>query len=257
MSYIDKDIENQELSAELLIETYFPDVKEWKANYGSFFSRNYTGDLKSVNPNMHSLSLSRNGIYDILPEKMFFDVEELRFKESREMASRISEIYEEEKNIKDYFLPFDSFFFNQSLRLHKVSSHIVDHESEILLKLYYDYDIEAEENKFVRQLAPSLLHVVELRSDLDALANMLTEIVQCQVDYNVVNMETILFTVHKQGFSSKEYNAFMNDLKPLFDFLQEWFLPMEMECVYKVKDYAQPFVLSSEKALVLDYNTKI
>ena len=184
MSYIDKDIENQELSAELLIETYFPDVKEWKASYGSFFSRNYTGDLKSVNPNMNSLSLSRNGIYDILPEKMFFDVEELRFKESRELASRISEIYEEEKNIKDYFMPFDSFFFNQSLRLHKVSSHIVDHEVEILLKLYYDYDIEAEENKYVRQLAPSLLHVVELRSNLDALANMLTEIVQCRVEYS-------------------------------------------------------------------------
>ena len=257
MPYIDKDIENQELAAELLVETYFPDVKEWKASYGSFFSRNYTGDLKSVHPEANSLSLSRNGIYDILPEKMFFDVEELRFKESRELASRISEIYEEEKNIKDYFMPFDSFFFNQSLRLHKVSSHIVDHETEMLLKLFYDYDIEAEENRYVRQLAPTLLHVAELRADLDAIVQMLAEILQCKVDFKVMNQESIVFTIHKKGLSSKEYNDFMKELNPLFDFLQEWFLPMEMECAYKVKDYSQPFVLSSDKALVLDYNTKL
>lgn len=257
MPYIERDPANQELLSELLIEAYFPDVKEWNALYGSFFSRNYSGDLKSIYPETNTVHLSRNGIYDILPEKMFFDVEELRGKESRELAARLSEIYEEEKNIKTYFMPFDSFFFNQALRLHKITSHIFDHETALLLKQLFDYDIEAEENQYVRLLAPSLLHVTELRADLDAITQMLTEIIQCKVDYKVENQETILFTVHRRGLDGKEYRAFMKELKPLFDFLKEWFLPMEMECVYKVKDYTQLFVLSSDRALVLDYNTKL
>jgi hypothetical protein len=32
---------------------------------------------------------------------------------------------------------------------------------------------------------------------------------------------------------------------------------MEMACIYKVKDYHQPFILSTELPLVLDYNTQI
>ena len=73
MSYFDQDILQQELCAEQLLAVYYPDIKEWTANYGSFFSRNYGGDLKECDPNMKKVSLSRNGLYDILPEKMFFE----------------------------------------------------------------------------------------------------------------------------------------------------------------------------------------
>ncbi len=257
MPYIERDPANQELLSELLVEAYFPDVKEWKASYGSFFSRNYSGDLKSVQTETNTIHLSRNGIYDILPEKMFFDVEELRGKESRDLAARISEIYEEEKNIKTFFMPFDSFFFNQSLRLHKITSHIFDHETELLLKQLFDYDIEAEENRFVRLMAPLLLHVTELRADLDSITEILTAITECPVECKVIELDRILFIVHRKGLDSKQYKALSNELKPLFDFVQEWFLPMETDCVYKVKDVEQRFVLSNEEALVLDYNTKL
>ena len=74
MSYIDKDPNNQELLAELLLSVYFPNVKSWNASYGSFFSRNYSGDLRSVHADTNTVTLSRNGLYDILPEKMFFDL---------------------------------------------------------------------------------------------------------------------------------------------------------------------------------------
>lgn len=257
MPYIDKSPENQELSAELLLSTYFQEVKEWSAAYGSFFSRNYSGDLKTVHPETNSVALSRNGLYDILPEKMFFDVEELRFKESRDFALRVSEIYEEEKNIKEYFKPFDSFFFNQSLRLNKVVGHIVEHRIELLLKTLFDYDIEAEENPYVRLLAPLLLHVAELRADFKVMSHVLAEILDCRVDYSINHQDEVLFIVHKLNLSSKEYLSFMKDLKPLFDFIGFWFVPMEMDCIYKVKDYEQRFVLSLERPLVLDYNTQI
>ena len=257
MSYIDKDPNNQELLAELLLSVYFPNVKSWNASYGSFFSRNYSGDLRSVHADTNTVTLSRNGLYDILPEKMFFDVDELRFRESRDLAQRIDEIYEEEKNIKDYFMPFDSFFFNQSCHYHAMAAQLIDDEAKWLLKLLFDYDIDAEENPYVKQMAPLLLHVTEIRADLDLIAQILAEILDCKIDYQVNHQDEVLFVVLKRDLISAEYYAFVKELKPLFDFVTFWFISMEMDCLYKVKDYHQPFILSTERPLVLDYNTHI
>lgn len=257
MSYIDKDPNNQELLAELLLSVYFPNVKSWNASYGSFFSRNYSGDLRSVRADTNTVTLSRNGLYDILPEKMFFDVEELRFKESRDLAQRIEEIYEEEKNIQDFFMPLDSFFFNQSCKYHAKTAELLNNKEKWLLKLLFDYDIEAEENPYVQQIAPLLLHVTEIRADLDLIVQILSEILDCKVDYHVDHQNEVLFVVHKWNLSCEEYYAYVKEIKPLFDFVAYWFVSMEMDCIFKVKDYHQPFILSTELPLVLDYNTQI
>lgn len=245
----------EELSAELLLSVFFPDIKEWTVNYGSFFSRNYSGDLKSCDPNAKTISISRNGIYDILPEKLFFDPEELRNRDSRDFAQRVNEIYEEERSIQKYFQPFDSFYFNRSLNIHLNVQRLLDEKPALLLKLLYNYDLQAETNPYVRIMAPLLLNITQLRGDFDCLAQMLAEVIGCQVDYVFPTQEIIQFTVHKRGMGQKEYLAFINDLRPLFSFIGEWFIPMQMDCVFKVKDYRQSFVLSEEKPLVLDYNT--
>ena len=170
---------------------------------------------------------------------------------------RCSLIYEEDKNIKDYFMPFDSFFFNQSCHYHAMAAQLIDDEAKWLLKLLFDYDIDAEENPYVKQMAPLLLHVTEIRADLDLIAQILAEILDCKIDYQVNHQDEVLFVVHKRDLSSAEYYAFVKELKPLFDFVTFWFISMEMDCLYKVKDYHQPFILSTERPLVLDYNTHI
>lgn len=254
MSY--NDLENQELSAELLLATYHPDIDDWTVEYGSFFSRNYSGDLKSCDANQHQISLSRNGLYDILPEKIFFNPEELRFKESRDLAIHLSELYEEEKNIKAYFRPFDSFFFNRSLAVNNSVSRILDNKTKLMLRLLFDYDIEAETNPYVKLMAPMLLNVTDIRSDLKLIASILSSILQCKVECKKPRQDKLLFVIHKLNLTRAEYLDFMEALEPLFDFVLYWFIPMEMECDYKVKDYEQPFILS-DQALVLDYNTQI
>lgn len=256
MTYEENHIDNfQELRAELLLTTLYPEVQEWEAKYGSFFSRNYTGDLRNVEDN--TVTLSRNGLYDILPEKLFFDDSELRFLESRDLGFKLSEVYEEEKNIMTYFRPFDSFLFNQSVRLQKIVNHIVDHKTEMLLKLLFDYDIDAETNPYVRMMAPLLIHVADIRADIDLIAKILSEILDCKVEYRILSPDNLLFIVNKLQLDSKGYASFMKELKPLFDFVQYWFMPMETECDYRVKDFEQRFILSEERALVLDYNTQL
>lgn len=257
MTPIEQLPEHQELKAEVLLSTFYPDVKEWDAQFGSFFSRNYSGDLRSCDAHTATVSLSRNGIYDLIPEKLFFDEMELRFLESRDLAFKLSEVYEEERNIKAYFEPFDSFFFNQSLRLTDRVTHILDNKEKLMLKTLFDYDIDAETNPYVRMLAPMLVRVAELRADLDQITKILSVVLGCQVDCRILSPDNVLFIVNKLDLDSKEYAAFMKDLKPLFAFVQYWFMPMETECDYRVKDFVQRFVLSDEKALVLDYNTQI
>ena len=257
MTPIEHNPEHQELKAELLLSTYYPEVKEWIAQYGSFFSRNYSGDLRSCNAEMGSVTLSRNGIYEILPEKIFFDEMELRFLESRDLAYKLSEVYEEEKNIKAYFEPFDSYFFNQSIRLNNTITHILDNKEKLLLKNLFDIDIDTEENPYVRMLAPMLIHVVDIRSDIDGIAKMVSVILDCKVEYRILSPDKVLFIVNKLQLDSKEYATFMKELKPLFDFVQYWLMPMETECDYRVKDFVQRFVLYDERALVLDYNTQL
>lgn len=252
-----KDQKLQELKAELLLSIFFPDTKEWDAQYGSFFSRNYMGDIRSYNHEMKTVELSRNGIYNLLPEKLFFNENELRFLTSRDLAFKLSEVYEEEKNIQAYFMPYDSYFFNLSIRLNNIVTHILDNKSKLLLKTLFDYDIDAEENRYVRMLAPLLTHVADIRADIDLITKILSEILDCKVEYRILSPDRVLFIVNKLQLDSKEYAAFMKELKPLFDFVQYWLMPMETECDYRVKDFEQRFVLSEERALVLDYNTQI
>jgi len=109
----------------------------------------------------------------------------------------------------------------------------------------------------VRQVAPLLLQASQLRGDFDCLGHILTNVIGCQVDYAMPSQDLLLFTVHKPGMDSKEYEDFVAIMKPLFDFVGEWFVPMEMDCRYQVKDYQQHFVLSETRPLVLDYNTHL
>ena len=239
----------------MLLSVYYPEIKEWTANYDGFFSRNYSADLKECHADSKTVTVSRNGIYEVLPEMMFFDPNELRNMESRAYAQRVAELNEEKKNIQQYFLPFDSFFFNRSLNLRININRMVDDKLELLLKLLYDYDIRTEKNQYVRLLAPLLLQVTELRGDLDRLMVILSAIIESKVDYTMPRQDQVEITVHRRNLDSRGYAEFMQLLKPLFDFFQEWFVPMEMDCEYKVKDYQQPFLLSSDRPLVLDYNT--
>lgn len=257
MTPIEHFPEYQELKAEMLLSLFYPDVSDWNAEYGSFFSRNYSGDMRSCNPDTQTVTLSRNGLYDLLPEKLFFDEMELRFLESRDLSFKLSEVYEEEKNIKAYFEPFDSFFFSQSLRLNNNITHILDNKEKVMLKTLFDYDIDKEENPYVRMLAPLLIHVSDIRANLDLIVNILSEILACKVEYRILSPDRVLFIVNKLNLESKEYAEFMNDLKPLFAFVQYWLMPMETECDYRVKDFVQRFILSDERPLVLDYNTQI
>jgi len=246
-----------DLKAETWLACYFPEVSEWIVNHGSYFSRNYENDIESCNSEMKEIVTTRNGIYELLPERIFFSDNELHALEQRELAKKELELKEQKDLIKKFFQPFDSAFFNKSLELERLAQHMEEHRIEDVLRRFFDYDITKETNPFVKRIAPLLIYSSKLRGDVAKIVKLLADLLECKVNFVQRGPCVLVFIVQKEGLDSKGYQDYTLQLKPLFEFIQYWFLPMDMFCAYKVKDYSQRFVISDEKPMVLDYNTHI
>lgn len=246
-----------DLKAETWLLCHYPEISDWTVTHGSFFSRNYENDLVTCNPEMRELTTSRNGIYEVLPEIIFFRDDELKSLEDRELARKEQELKEQKDLIKKFFMPFDSAFFSKSLELQRLAQHMEETKIEDVLLRFFDYDLSKETNPFVKRLAPLLIYSSKLRGDVTKLTKILSDLLECKVTYFQRGPVVLVFIVQKEGLDSKGYLDYTAQLKALFEFVQYWFLPMEVFCAYKVKDYSQQFTVSEEKPMVLDYNTHL
>lgn len=257
MIVVDKHVDIEDLRAETLLDQYFPDIDDWKVHHESFFSRNYSNDVHQCDPAAHRVETTRNGIYQTLPESLFFSEQELRSKTGRDYTGRISEIDEEERSIKNFFMPFDSEYFNLSLQIERLANEGVSQKTVRLLKHFFDFDYENEPNPFIRRFSPMLLHVCSIRGDIAKLTDLLSCLFQCRVTNEQMSPTSVRIIVHKRHLSPEEHHAFIGKMIPFTAFLQEWFLPSEITLIYAIKDFQQTFILSEEKPLILDYNTQI
>jgi len=100
-----------------------------------FFKREYSKDVfssvikeDSKKLELLELQLSRTGLYDQLPEGLFFQISQ---KESRQHSVNDSALNykknkSKEEEIRRFFLPFDNAFFEQRLRLEQEESALLE-----------------------------------------------------------------------------------------------------------------------------------
>lgn len=257
MIVVDKYVDMEDLRAETLLAQHYPDVDEWTVRHDSFFRRNYVNDLQRCDPGTRQIFTSRNGLYQVLPEKMFFDEQELRNKNGREFTARVNEIMEQEQTIKSYFMPFDTAFFNLSMQIERAASEAVRQSISNMLKRFFDFDLENEPNRYIRRFAPMLLHVSRIRGDIRLISDLLSHVFRCPVTWENTSPIEIRFVIHKRGLVQETHREFMEQLGPFFGFLQDWFLPVPVSMTFAIKDFKQAFVLSDTAPLVLDYNTQL
>ena len=257
MIVVDKYVDMEDLRAETLLAQHYPDVDEWTVRHDSFFRRNYVNDLQRCDPGTRQIFTSRNGLYQVLPEKMFFDEQELRNKNGREFTARVNEIMEQEQTIKSYFMPFDTAFFNLSMQIERTASEAVRQSISNMLKRFFDFDLENEPNRYIRRFAPMLLHVSRIRGDIRLISDLLSHVFRCPVTWENPSPIEIRFVIHKRGLVQETHREFMEQLGPFFGFLQDWFLPVPVSMTFAIKDFKQAFVLSDTAPLVLDYNTQL
>ena len=140
------------------------------ANQGTF-SRSYRRDVIEVDPLTHddrlTLNLSRNGLYDTLPEGLFHrahtDTAGRSYLAQRKTAK------EEEKNTRSLFAPLEQEFFHQKLQIERHERAMLDAfyglKGDFLMRFWnIDKDIP---QRYKRKLVQLLPHAHQIAGDLE------------------------------------------------------------------------------------------
>lgn len=264
MRFKDKHIKIGDLAAETYLNEVFPEeFPVWVSAKGIFYS-NYSEDLLEVAPSDYTanqVELSRDGIFHMLPEGMFFD--EYAFREARKKGV---EFEPDKEHIFDFLAPFDTEFFNVTLGLDKEVRYVEDNICELLLESVYGRDGWNKENPYVRKTLPFLLQASVVRGDFPLMERMMSAITGFRTVVAPTTDEVLSkfglrrkrpfvdVVFHIPGLSNSGYCEQYDILHEFVEFCAEWFFPAELEFDFSVRDEDQLFVLD-EGILTLDYNT--
>ena len=243
-----------DLKAETVVSVVSPDVKHWKVLHKGYFYRNYHNDIINLDTINNYIETSRNGLMKILPEGLFFNPQQLKVDEKDDFKEKKKKLDEIRKFYSEFFIPFDSELFDISLRIENYINESSDKSLANWLRAFLDIDLEILNDTYTKALVPMILGASKIRGNFLLITQLLSAITNCEVSYAISKFK-VKFVVHKTNLNAVEYKNFNNELKRMFKVVEDWFIPMEYTVEYMIKDYKQRLVLSSEKPLLLNYNT--
>jgi len=271
-SEINMQIRAETQMAQMNIET------DLNVQMDGIFSRNYEPDLLNtdIEKDHTTITLSRDGIFHLLPEKLFFEENMLRPKGKRyfEFNEKYKELTQKKKEILAFFKPFDTEFFKLNLELEKKQNELAEIGNEIFQKLFIEeieliintqannifrpehQNSKPEPDKNIDALKKLLPFVSQIRGNFPLIIDLLKNILSVdKIEIKEIKPLKKRFIIHKEKMNKEEYMNMSKALIPFFDFLQKWFIPVELTCDFQIKDYQQRFILGEE--LILDYNTNL
>lgn len=249
-------MERNGIKAETWVTAHYPFQKEWIVRDRGIFSRNYAEDLRTCNPEEPSVELSRDGLYEILPNALFFRGNELKGIDKSDFGWVDKVLKQRLERIKTVLLPFDSSFFNHSLALEQEVNATLAAKTDLLLRTFVGNDFHNESNPYIRKMAPLLLQTARLRGDYPLLSRILT----CVLEYPtqcIRKGDRIRFVIHRPDLERPAFLRFLDELEPFFRWVEEWFVPFELRCEFKVRDYSRDDRFEGTNKLLLDYNATL
>lgn len=252
-----------EINAEMLLNHLFPELCEkWTARYEGTFFRNYNDDALTVEETEAKVSLARDGFLNLLPQGFITQEDDLRhgdFKESYQTIQKRKHILEET------FLPFDTFAFHRRLQIERVVSQLLESKLEFILKEYFHFDLAAETDVYVKNIAVMLPYVSKYRGNFNFVRDIISCTTGCDVEMQMSQYShtdtsrCFLPCVHYQlimnNIDSNNYQSVTNSLDVLKRFITEWFMPYEVKCDMEIKNHDEKFVLDDN--MILNYNTEL
>ena len=249
-------MERNGIKAETWLSVTHPSQKEWVVRTKGIFSRDYAEDFRSCNPEESSVELSRDGLFEILPNGLFFTGEELRGINDKDFGWTDRVLRSRVDRIKTAVLPFDSSYFNHSLALEFTLNETLAEKNDLLLQTLTGKDFSDEHNPFIRQMALLLPQVARIRGDYRFLCKYITLILGYKTDYKLTE-NRVRFIVHRPDLDHTAFLNYLEELKPFFGFVEEWFVPFELQCDFKVRDYERDDHIEGPNKLLLDYNATL
>lgn len=255
-----------QISAEFLLNYLYPECNDkWIAHYEGTFFRNYNNDQMTVYENNNEVVLARDSYLKLLPEALISDESELREVSPKQRVASFEKMEQRVKVLRDAFLPIDTFNFRKKLQVERQTSELLEKKINIILESVFHYDIDAETNKYVKEIAPLLPFVSKIRADFDSIARLLGTMMGCKtrlvtgryshIDSTQCWIPSVEYQLIIPNLTAQEYRSLIVEIGPLQHFIAEWMMPAEVRCEITVKHHSQ-----SPKAgedLVLDYNFEI
>ncbi len=156
-------------------------------NNNSTFSRSFRRDVIKANLDSDketiTLNLSRNGIYDSLPEGLFH--EQYRKDKTLSYAARHKLNKKEEKEARLFFSPIENEFFNQRLHIEKNEQTLLNNfynlEDDFLIE-FWDLDTTIP-RKYLITLIKLLPYCFKISGDLELTKLSLEKIINQKVTF--------------------------------------------------------------------------
>ncbi|MCL2417498.1 MAG: hypothetical protein FWD02_06150 [Bacteroidales bacterium] len=236
----------QEIKAESIVALY--DLQNFAVEMKSIFYRNYSPDLMSNPNNKEVVELSRDGIFHLLPEGLFFEKDDKKFQEKKEKAML-------------FFQPFDTEYFNLSLKLEKEINRICEKYQFSLTDFLCGNVLPKSEENILNFISLSNF-VNTIRGNETLIIDILKNILNVPKIELVKNINSTsegiirkTFIIHISNLSAEEYARENQRVSKLFEIIKDNLLPFEIEYSFEIKDKEQEFKLGEN--LILGYNTNI
>ena len=253
-----------QIGAEMLLNYLYPEMEgEWIVEDKGSFYRNYNMDILALYAEEKRVELSRDGFLQLLPQGLITNEDDLR--KAKDIPAKTKELEQRQHLLEEAFLPLDVLHFHRFLKMERIVSGVLNQKMEYLLKQYFGFDLAAEQNQYVREIAVLLPFAKELRGDFPRLRNVMEEIFKCEVnmtegrysesDSTVRWIPRVRYDLLIPGLDAEAYRTLSAEVQPFADFLREWFVPAEVLCQVNIKEYGQP--QQTDTRLTLDYNTEL
>lgn len=169
-----------DISAETLLN-YLPHDKcivELKGTH----KRNAYEEILSITQEGENLliELSREGLYDILPESLFHPVDRFENISANEYKEKFAEEYEaqqaEEANARKFFAPFDRFILGMNCEVNRIKNDSYNDNLFLCGIICDSLPSEYRDNRFVKSMIPYMPLCSRMRGDRDLMTLALRKI---------------------------------------------------------------------------------
>ena len=252
-----------EIRAEFLLNYLYPEVgDQWIVQNEGTFYRNYNSDLLSIDNDKTLAQTARDSFIKLLPQGLITLDTDLKGEDTSEKFKRLQIKL---RLLRETFKPIDTFRFRDSIFIEKQVDRLLQDKLSYVLTTYFGITLDQIENRYVREAALLLPYVSKKRGDFCFVADLLKVLFKCQVNMTIGRYSHSDSTLHWlpmvryeiiiPGLSPEEYLDMTAELKPLKEFIEEWFIPVEVWCKIDIKEHN--FHQQANTRLTLGYNTEI
>lgn len=248
------------ISAECLLNYLYPDnAGQWQVNCAGTFYRNYSRDILDIDDTLQQVTISRDSFLRLLPQGIIAGDNALR---GRNFDAKYKELKKKEEILKDLFKPVDTLAFRFRLHTEQQTAELLHDKLKLMLKNFFNFNLEGEKNPYIRKTAPLLLLISHLRANYSFIRNLLELLFNCKVEtktgrytweeYQECSQPSIIYQLIIENLKNEDYNALKEEIEPFKQFMKEWFIPFNTYFDINIRHHNHPFVLGDN--LTLNYN---